>query len=274
MIRAGFIGLGSQGAPMARRIVDAGVPLAIWARRAEALEPFADTAAVVCSTPAELASNSDVVGVCVVNDLDVEDVVLRDDGVLSGMAAGGVVAIHSTIHPDTCRRIAERAAERGVDLVDAPVSGGGPAAADGHLLVMVGGDAAVVERARPVLTTYGDPVIHLGGVGSGQMAKVLNNFLFTAQLAVAVEIFDFVARLGVDRAAMGRVLTTGSGGSFAVNVVAGSQFDLSGLRQVAATLLAKDVGIMFDIAGNHGAAEPPHVAELARQTLRMFAEGV
>ena len=88
-MRAGFIGLGSQGAPMARRIVDAGMPLTIWARRPETLEPFADTAAVGRATPAELAANSDVVGICVVSDADVEDVVLRDDGVLAGMAAGG-----------------------------------------------------------------------------------------------------------------------------------------------------------------------------------------
>ena len=147
-----------------------------------------------------------MVGICVVSDEDVEDVVLRDDGVLAGSAPGTVIAIHSTVHPETCRRIAERAAARDVGLVDAPVSGGGIAAAEGKLLVMVGGDADVVERVRPVLATYGDPIIHLGNVGSGQMAKVLNNFLFTAQLTVAVETFDFAARLGVDRAALGQVL--------------------------------------------------------------------
>jgi 3-hydroxyisobutyrate dehydrogenase-like beta-hydroxyacid dehydrogenase len=258
---------------MARRIVDAGHPLTIWARRPETLAPYGDTPAVVAATPAELGARSDVVGVCVVNDQDVEDVVLRDDGVLAGMDGGGVIAIHATIHPETCRRIATRAAERGVDVVDAPVSGGAPAAAEGKLLVMVGGDDAAVERARPVFATYGDPIIHLGGIGSGQMAKVLNNFLFTAQLTVAVETFDFAARLGVDRAALGQVLATGSGGSFATNVVAGSQFDVSGLQQVAASLLAKDVGIMFDLAERAGAAEPEHVAALARATLRMFAVG-
>ncbi len=272
-MRAGFIGMGSQGAPMARRIVDAGLPLTLWARRPETLEPYADTAAVVASTPAEQASNSDVVGVCVVNDQDVEDVVLRDDGVLAGMAPGGVIAIHATIHPETCRRLAAQAAERGVDLVDAPVSGGGMAAADGKLLVMVGGEAAVVEKARPVFATYGDPIIHLGGVGSGQMAKVINNFLFTAQLTVAVETFDFAARLGVDRAALGQVLATGSGGSFATNVVAGAQFDVAGFKHVAASLLDKDVGIMFDLAERAGAAEPEHIAALARAALRMFEVG-
>ena len=102
MTKVGFIGLGSQGGPMARRIVESGFPLTMWARRPESLEPYADTAASVASTPAEVGAASDVVGICVVGDADVEDVLLRPDGVLAGMPAGGVVAIHSTIHPDTC----------------------------------------------------------------------------------------------------------------------------------------------------------------------------
>jgi 3-hydroxyisobutyrate dehydrogenase len=273
MMRVGFIGLGSQGAPMARRIVDAGSPLCIWARRPQTLEPFADTAAIVARTPAELATNSDVVCICVVNDADVENVVFGDDGVLAGLGAGGVIVIHATVHPETCRRLAASAADRGVDVVDAPVSGGGIAAAEGRLLVMVGGDDSVVERVRPVLATYSDPVLHLGPLGSGQLAKLLNNFVFTAQLSVAVETYDFAARLGIDRAAMAEVLSNGSGGSRAAGIVAGSGFDLSGLRQVAANLLAKDVGIMFDVAERAGATEPPHVSELARATLEMLTDG-
>ena len=101
---------------------------------------------------------------------------MRDDGVLAGLAAGGVIAIHATVHPDTCRQVAARAVDVGVDVVDAPVSGGGVAAAEGKLLVMVGGDDAVVDRVRPVFATYADPVLHLGSLGSGQMAKLLNNF--------------------------------------------------------------------------------------------------
>src|SRR4051794_15737587 len=99
---------------MARRIVDAGHPLTIWARRPESVEPFAATAATVARTPAELAENSDVVCLCVVNDADVESVITRPDGVLAGFGAGGVIAIHATVHPDTCRGLAERAAAQGV----------------------------------------------------------------------------------------------------------------------------------------------------------------
>jgi 3-hydroxyisobutyrate dehydrogenase-like beta-hydroxyacid dehydrogenase len=271
MTRVGFIGLGSQGAPMARRIVDEGYPLTIWARRAQSVEPFADTPAVVASTPAELGAASDIVGICVVADADVEDVLLRDDGVLAGMAPGGVVAVHSTIHPATCARLADAAAARDVAVVDAPVSGGGFAAADRKLLVMVGGADDDVARCRSVFETYGDPVIHLGPLGSGQMAKLLNNFVFTAQVGVAIDTYAFAERLGVDRGALAEVLAHGSGGSRAAALVAGWGFDGAGGR-MAGPLLRKDVGIMLDVATRAMADEPEFLADIARSTLEKLEQ--
>lgn len=265
MTRVGFIGLGSQGGPMAERIGEGGYQLVLWARRPESLEPFRDTQATIATTPAELGAASDVVGICVVADADVEDVLLRPDGVLEGMSPGGVIAIHSTIHPDTCRRLAERTADRGVALVDAPVSGGGQAAAAGKLVVMAGGRDVDVDRCRPIFETYGDPVVYLGPLGSGQMAKLLNNLVFTAQVTIALETFGFADRLGIDRAALAQVLTTGSGGSRAAAILAGSGFNLTGLRK-AAGLLHKDVDIMLDVARARGASEPAGIAELAQRT--------
>src|SRR5215211_604217 len=174
-MRIGFIGLGSQGGPMARRIVDAGYEMTLWARRSASLEPFADTAAKVAGSPADLAAASDLVCLCVVGDADVEEVATREQGVLAGLSDGGVIAVHSTVHPDTCRTLADRAGAQGVSVVDAPVSGGGLAAAEGRLLAMVGGEPDVVERCRPVFETYADPVVHLGKIGSGQLTKLLNN---------------------------------------------------------------------------------------------------
>jgi 3-hydroxyisobutyrate dehydrogenase len=165
--RVGFIGLGSQGGPMARRIIDAGYPVTLWARPPATLEPFADTSAKTAGSPAELAAASDLVCVCVRDDADTEQVV---DAGLGGLAAGGVIAVHSTVHPDTCRRLAERAATGGVRLIDAPVSGGAPAAEAGRLLVMAGGDEEAVEFCRPVFGSYGDPIVPLGPVGAGQHA--------------------------------------------------------------------------------------------------------
>jgi len=272
MIRVGFIGLGSQGGPMARRIADEGYPLTVWARRPESLEVLNGSEFTVAQTPAELGAASDLVGICVVADADVEEVFLRPGGVLEGMAPGGVVAIHSTIHPDTCARLASTAAESGVSLVDAPVSGGGIAAAARNLLVMVGGDDASVARCRPVFETYGDPVIHLGPLGSGQVAKLLNNLVFTAQIAVALEMFSFADGLRVDRAALAQVLAHGSGGSRAAAILAASGFNLTGLRG-AVGLLSKDVGIVLDVARARGAAEPEPVVALAHRALSTLREG-
>jgi len=264
--RVGFIGLGSQGGPMARRIVDAGFPLTIWARRAASAEPFADTAATVAATPAELGAASDIVGICVIADVDVTDVLLRPDGVLAGMDAGGLLMLHSTIHPDTVRLIADAAADRGVAVVDAPVSGGGAAAAEQRLLVMAGGADEDVARARPVLETFANPLLHLGPLGSGQMAKLLNNFVFTAQVGLALDTFAFADRLGIDRAAAAQVLASGSGGSRAAGILAAMGFDLTGLRGAVA-LLSKDVRIALEVAEAVGADAPAALSDLASGTL-------
>lgn len=272
MTRVGFIGLGSQGGPIARRVVDSGFPLTLWARRPESLDPYTDTAALTASTPAELGAASDVVGICVVGDADVEDVLLRPDGVLAGMASGGVVAIHSTIHPDTCARVARNAAKSGVGVVDAPVSGGGGAAAQQRLLVMVGGEEEDLDRCRPVFETFADPVVHLGPLGTGQMAKLVNNLVFTALVTVGLETFAFADELGMDRAALARVLASGSGGSRAASILARSGFDTSGMRRAAGNL-QKDVGIMLNVARDKHASEPPSIVDLARRTLTTLADG-
>ncbi len=267
--RIGFIGLGSQGGPIARRIVDEGYPLTIWARRRESVAPFDDTAAMVAPSPADLGAASDVVGICVVADADVEDVLLRSDGVLAGMVPGGIVAIHSTVHPDTCRQLGVDAAGRGVAIVDAPVSGGGGAASERRLLLMAGGQPEHVARCRPVFETFADPVIHLGPLGSGQVAKLLNNLVFTAQVAVALETFGFADRLGMDRRALAEVLANGSGGSRAAAILASSGFNTVGLGR-AVPLLQKDVGIMLDVARAQDIAEPAEVARLAEKALEML----
>lgn len=244
-IRVGFIGLGSQGAPMARRIVEAGYPVTLWARRPATLEPFADSSAKTAGSPAELAAASDLVCVCVRDDTDTEEVV---DAVLGGLAAGGVIAVHSTVHPDTCRRLAERAQSARVRLIDAPVSGGAPAAAAGRLLVMVGGDEETVEFCRPVFASYGDPIVHLGPVGAGQVTKLLNNAAFTAHLGVAVSLLAVGQSLGVDQLRLADVISHGSGNSFALQRVAAAGGTLARIGEHAGHLLRKDVQLIADVA--------------------------
>ena len=256
---------------MARRIADEGFPLTLWARSPSSLEPFADTTAAVASSPADLGAGSDIVGVCVTADSDVRQVLLGPDGLLAGMAPGGLLAIHSTIHPDTCHRLAAEAGEHGVAMVDAPVSGGGAAAAERRLLVMVGGAEADVSRCRPVLETFADPLLHLGPLGSGLMAKLLNNLVFTAQLTLALETFEFAERLGMDPLALAGVLASGSGGSRVAGILAASGFSTAGVRQ-SVGLLRKDVGIMVDLAAAADLAAPANLQALAEQTLSVLSE--
>ena len=254
-MRVGFIGLGSQGAPMARRIVEGGYELTLWARRPASVEPYADTTAKVAATPAELAAASDLVCLCVVGDDDVRQVLQGDTGVLAALAPGGVIAIHSTVHPDTCRDIAELAADKGVSVVDAPVSGGGAAAAEGTLLVMVGGDEDVVAKVRPVFDTYADPVVHLGPLGSGQVAKILNNLLFSANLGSAMSTLELGESLGVSRDKLCEVVNRGSATSRAVGSIAASGGSLGRLAPIAGALLQKDVRHAANLARTASAPE-------------------
>ncbi|MFI6365099.1 NAD(P)-dependent oxidoreductase [Nocardia sp. NPDC050630] len=270
-MRIGFIGLGSQGGPMARRIIEAGYQTTLWARRPETLAAFADTGATVATSPAALAAASDLVCVCVVGDADVVEVVDGADGVLAGLASGGVLAVHSTVHPDTCRELAKKAAAQGVSVVDAPVSGGGQAAAERRLLVMAGGDTEVVERCRPVFDTYAGHVVHLGELGAGQVAKLLNNLLFTANLATAATTFDLGRELGVDTVRLGEVIGHGSGNSVALGTIAPLGGSLQQLAIYAADLLRKDVGLVTDLAVRADAPKGP-VLTAAETTLALMDE--
>ncbi|OBB93104.1 NAD(P)-dependent oxidoreductase [Mycobacterium sp. 852002-40037_SCH5390672] len=251
-MRVGFIGLGSQGAPMARRIAEAGYPTTLWARRPEALEAFADTSADIAESAAELAAASDLVCLCVVGDADIDELACGENGLLSAMTPGSVIAVHSTVHPDTCRELAKKASSQGISVIDAPVSGGGGAAAEGRLLVMAGGDTDVVERCRPVFETYADPVVHLGVLGSGQTTKLLNNLLFTANLATAAAALSLADALGVEPDRLTEVVSRSSGNSFALNALGGIG-GLDRLAGVAGGLLQKDVRLVVDLADQAGA---------------------
>ena len=267
-MRVGFIGLGSQGGPMARRIVEGGHETTLWARRPATLEPFADTAAKIAESLAELAAASDLVCLCVVGDADIEELTDGEDGLLAAMQPGGVIAVHSTVHPNTCRDLAKRADSQGISIVDAPVSGGGVAASEGRLLVMVGGDTDVVERCRPVFETYADPVVHLGDLGSGQTTKLLNNLLFTANLGTAAAALSLASHLGVSPDRLTEVVSRSSGNSFALNALGGVG-GLERLAGLAGTLLQKDVRLVVDLA-DRAAAAGGAVLDAADATLALM----
>ena len=260
-MRVGFVGLGSQGGPMARRIIEDGFPTTLWARRPESLAPYDGTGAGYAPDRRALGAASDVLCLCVVGDADVDEVLRGDGGALAGMAPGGIVVVHSTVHPDTCRRL--QADFPHLRVVDAPVSGGGHLAAAKALLVMVGGDDDVIERCRPVLNTFANPLVHLGGLGAGLAAKLLNNALFSAHLGLAASAFAVADQLGVDKEALNTVLSNGSGRSYAAGVIGGSGHSLAAMAELAGPLLAKDVGILADLVRRG----TPELLQVAKNTI-------
>jgi 3-hydroxyisobutyrate dehydrogenase len=237
--------LGNLGAPLARRILDAGYPLTIWARQPATLAPFSGTAAQVAASARELAAAADVIGLCVRGDADVCTVMEGDDGVLAGARPGTVVAIHSTVHPDLCRRLAEQAAARDIIVLDAPLSGGHPAAENGELLVMMGGDEAAAEQCRPLFESFASHVLYMGPIGTAQQAKIVNNALLTANIALARDAIALGPALDIDTDMLARALQYGTARSFALDVFVNAQAQ-GGMTRPGWGLLRKDIDLMID----------------------------
>lgn len=253
----GFIGLGDQGAPIARRIVDAGFPLTIWARREASTLAFSDTPAKVATTPAALAADCDIIGICVVNDADVRQVTI-DSGLLGAMRPGSVLAIHSTLLPETVIDIDAAARKRGVHVLDAPVSGGHNGAKAGTMTVMVGGTDEALDLARPVFDSFARLVAHLGPVGSGQLIKLLNNNLAYANVVASIDALDLAEQLGMDRRVAIEVMKLSSGASGGLGIVA----DPRTFRKISGpgSNLPKDVHHLGEVAEAKGLGNSPLLA--------------
>jgi 3-hydroxyisobutyrate dehydrogenase-like beta-hydroxyacid dehydrogenase len=176
-IRAGFVGLGNIGLPMARRLPAAGLETTVFDVVPERVAAAVEAGAKAAGSPRELAARSDVIGVCVRDDADVRAVLEGEQGLLAGAAPGAVIAVHSTVQPATVVAAARVAAERGVGVVDACVTGGAAGAAQGTLTVMAGGDAALIDRGRPFFDCFAKKVVHTGPLGSGCKMKLCNNLM-------------------------------------------------------------------------------------------------
>jgi len=229
---------------MARRIVDAGFTLLLWARRPASLEAFADTDARIAASLAELGAACDVICICVVDDAGVTEIAAA---LLPFMRSGSRLVIHSTINPASCVALAEEFAASGIAVIDAPVSGGGPGAAAGTLTVMAGGAAEDIAAMRPVFESFSGLISHLGGVGAGQYGKLVNNTLMAANMAAADAALGAGATLGLDQAALIELVKASSGRSYGFEV-------RSRLKDVTmfshgGKLLAKDVGLLGAVLG-------------------------
>lgn len=252
---------------MARRIAECGVPTTVWARRAEVTAAARGWALDVAASPAALGKVCDVVGICVFDAEGVEQVLFGPDGVVAGMAPGGVVTVHTTMSPEHVRAVAERAARSEVTVLDAPVSGGGAAAAAGGLLVMLAGPDEACIRAMPVLETFAETVIRLGPVGSAQLAKLLNNALLAAQVGLVDDALRIGLRYGLG-GGLAEVVRKGSARGFAADLLIG----VGSLDGLAAgqfgRAIRKDVRLLAESVQSHG---PSSMLDMAEELSRRMA---
>jgi 2-hydroxy-3-oxopropionate reductase len=211
----GFIGLGVMGAPMARNLVEAGHPLVVHSRSRGPVDELAAAGAEPASSPREVADRAAVVITMLPDSPAVEDVVLGSDGVLEGASEGDLLIDMSTIHPTVSVAIAEAGRERGVGVLDAPVSGGDVGARDATLSIMVGGEQSDVERAQPLFEALGKTIVHVGEHGAGQVVKACNQVVVAVTIAAVSEALVLGSKAGVEPERILDVL----GGGLAANRV-------------------------------------------------------
>lgn len=251
-MKIGFIGMGTMGAPMATRLVNAGYEVTVHNRTREREEPVAAAGASRAATPRDAANGADVVITIVSDTPDVREVVLGEQGAIHGMAAGSVLIDMSTISPSVTRDIASSLADKGIDMLDAPVSGGSEGAEQGTLSIMVGGDAAVLARVKPVLEHLGKTITLVGSVGSGQITKAINQVIIAGTYAAVAEGMAIGLAAGIDIDAAHQAVSGGAAGSWvltnrAMNMVKG-EYPL-GFRT---RLHRKDLGIALETARDLG----------------------
>ena len=216
MERVGFIGVGVMGRPMCLNLLKAGFPLTIYARRPESVRAVIEAGASLADSARAVAEASDIVITMLPDSPQVEEVVRGPGGVLQGARSGMAVVDMSTIAPSTSKKVAAACAERGVDFLDAPVSGGSQGAEAGTLSIMAGGDAATVERLRPVFAAIGssEKIFHVGPVGAGEVVKLVNQHLCGVIAAAALEAFVLGVKAGADVETMARVVGVSSGANW------------------------------------------------------------
>ena len=256
----GFIGLGLMGRPMALHLARAGHALHLWARRPAALEPFKDVAARAHGSAAEVAAHADVVFTMVADGPDVEAVCLGAAGIAEGARPGLIVVDMSTINPNTAREIGARLAARGIEFLDAPVSGGEVGAINASLTIMVGGKADVFDTVRPLFEKMGKSVTRVGESGAGQVAKACNQILTGVGVAAVAEAFNFAAKSGVDPARVREALLGGFAYSRILEVHGSRMLERNFKPGFKAWMHQKDLRIVMEEAHRLGLMLPAAAA--------------
>lgn len=263
-VRVGLIGPGIMGRPMAINLLKAGHAVAVHARRRKAATPLAAAGATVCASPREVAERADVVFTVVSDTPDVEAVLLGPDGVIAGARPGTLVVDMSTISPTATRRIAAALGAKGVTMLDAPVSGGEAGAIAGTLSIMVGGAPEDFQRALPLLQVLGGNVVHIGGHGAGQVAKLCNQVVVAETVNAVAEALALARAAGVDPGRVREALLGGFAGSRVLEVHGRRILEGDYAPGFKARLHDKDMRLVRELAAEVGVDLPAadHVAGL------------
>ena len=258
MIKAGFIGLGRMGMPMARSIAAAKLPLTVYDLRPEPLEEMKKLGAKVAESCQEVAAKSDAVISMVRDEAETKAVIFGKDGLWEGMKKGGVIIISSTIGPWYCREVYKKAKEHGVQVVDACVSKEGSGFEIGGLTLMIGGDDVAVKKCMPIFKAMGKYIFHLGGIGAGQLYKLVNNLAGFGCGTVARESLNLGLKAGLDLQKMIEVMLVSTGGSWTLKNMAlmmksGAQMRPPPGKPMAKHLGNKDKELAYELAKEVGA---------------------
>ena len=256
----GFIGLGTMGAPMVRNLLKRGHAVTVWARRREAMTPLLAAGAAAGESPEHAAATSDVIFTMVTDTRAVKEVVLGDRGVARGARPGSLVIDHSTIDPAGAQRIASELQRQGIEMLDAPVSGGGAAAEAGTLSIMAGGAKSAFDRAHPLLSCYAKSIVHIGPSGAGQVAKACNQICTIVNQLGAAEAMLLAERAGVDPRAVKEAMMGGFAASRMLDLQAPKMIARDFEGKVESRLHHKDIHIVLELARKYGIELPASAA--------------
>ena len=255
-LKIGYIGLGIMGKSMARNIMKAGYPLVVHNRSRKSVRELVAEGAIEAHSPAEVAGQVDVVFTNLPDSPDVELVALGEQGIIEGGRPGLIFVDNSTIKPATTRSVGEKLAEKGITMLDAPVSGGDVGALNGTLTIMVGGPEEALVKVMPVLEAMGKSITHVGGLGDGQIAKAANQIMVAAQMVAMGELLILAQKAGADPEKVVEAIRGGAAGCWTLNNKPQRLF--AGNRQPGfkAYMQAKDLGIVMDTAREYGIPLP------------------
>ena len=273
MKKLGFIGLGNMGKGMALNLARAGYPLTVHDIRPEPVQELVQAGAKAAASPREVAENSEIVITMVTSSPHVEQIMFGPDGILAGLKKGNIIIDMSTIDPLVTRKVAAAATEKGIDMMDAPVSGAPPKAADGTLSIMVGGKKEIFDQCKPILEVMGEKIIHVGDVGMGEVVKLANNLAAAIAGIGVFEGFLFGVKLGADPKVLYDVMSASSGNSWVLqtrvpypNVIPQSPANNDFAPGFTTDLMAKDLGLILS------AAEATKIPLLAGSLTRQLVE--